>query len=363
MTQEASNEDLQIEVTEDEIKDAEITPLEYDISVYPADYTLEVLHQKWKNNDIVIPEFQRGYVWTLGQASKLIESFMMGLPIPPVFFYVQPDQKYLVIDGRQRLQTIFYFFEGFFGEPDAQNKRRIFRLEGINEKSKWYKKKFIELDETDQRKLRNFVLRAILVRQLHPTKDDTSIYHIFERLNTGGTSLKDQEVRNCVYAGKFNNLLLELNRYPAWRKILGKVKPDSRQNDVQLILRCLSFLHDSVNYEKPMKDFLSGFMNKNRNPPDEFIENERIRFQKTCDLIVQHLGERPMNPRGALNPSFLDSVFVAFARNLDSCPQDIKERFARLKDDAQYKVLIGGATTDPDVVHLRLELAERILFE
>lgn len=364
MTQEETlaEQDIQIEKIESEVKDDEITPLEYDITIYPADYTLEVLYQKWNNDEIVIPKFQRGFVWTIVQASRLIESFMMGLPIPPIFFYIQADQKYLVIDGRQRLESVFYFFDGFFGEADASGKRRVFRLEGINEKSRWYRKKFEDFDEADQRKLKNAVLRAILVKQLHPTEDDTSVYHIFERLNTGGTTLKDQEVRNCVYSGTLNDLILELNEYPGWRKILGKPKTDTRQKDVQLILRYMSLFHDSSTYQKPMKDFLSKFMSKHRNPPDSFIEEEESRFKKTCDLLIKHLGERPFNPKGPLNASVFDSIFIAFAKHLDSCPQDIRERVKRLRDRIEFQKLTGEATTDPEVVISRLEMAENALF-
>ena len=119
MQEERIDEDnLQIENIESKVRDKEFTPLEYDLSIIPADYTLEILCQKLKNDKIVIAKFQKSYVWNTVQNSRLIESFMMGLLIPPIFFYVQPDQKNLVIGGRQRLQSIFYFFEGYFGEAD-----------------------------------------------------------------------------------------------------------------------------------------------------------------------------------------------------------------------------------------------------
>lgn len=357
-----ADDELELENIESENKDNEMTPLDYDISVYPADYTLEVMYQKWKNGDIEIPKFQRGYVWTIAQASRLIESFIMGLPIPPVFFYVRSsDQKYLVIDGRQRLETVFSYMEGYFGPPDERDKRRTFRLVGINEKSRLYRKSFEELDSSDQRKLKNSILRSILVKQLHP-EDATSIYHIFERLNTGGTTLQDQEVRNCVYAGKLNELLIELNDHPTWRSILGKPKTDIHQKDVQLILRFMALLHSSKSYKKPMKEFLSAFMNDHKNPLTEFLEAQRNIFKKTCDKIYECLGPRPFNPRGALNPSAFDSVFTAFAKHLDNIPNDVQERFKVLRTDPVYLEAIGAATTDVDVVHRRLEKAESVLF-
>lgn len=355
--------DLDQNSTEDEEKDDELTPLKYDISIIPADYTLEVLYHKWKNGDIEIPEFQRSYVWTIVQASRLIESFMMGLPIPPIFFYVDENQKNVVIDGRQRIQSIFYFFEGYFKESDAHGKRREFTLEGINPASEWYKKKYSDFDESDQRQLKNTVLRTVLVKQQNPKQDHTSIYHIFERLNTGGTSLQDQEVRNCVFSGKLNELLTELNGYENWRIIVGKNKKDPRQKDTQLILRYMALLHGKDDYKRPMKDFLSKFMDKNTNPDDKFLHDEKYRFQKTCDLIVRHLGSsRPLNPKGPLNPSVVDSFLVSFARHLDSLPPDIESRVKHLRDNPIFQKYTSKATTDQSTVLNRLDLAEKELF-
>ncbi len=190
--------DVEIEEIVSEVEDEESSPAQYEISTYPADFTLEGLHQKWLAGDIKIPKFQRQFVWKQTQASKLIESFLLGLPVPAVFFYTErKSQKYLVIDGQQRLKTVFYFFEGYFGEEE-KGKRKAFRLKGLNEKSKLEGKLFSDLEEGDQRALKNAVLRSFIVKQIDPA-DDTSIYHIFERLNTGGTLLTAQEVRNCVY--------------------------------------------------------------------------------------------------------------------------------------------------------------------
>jgi len=235
-------------------------------------------------------------------------------------------------------------------------------LEGINEESKWYKKRFVDFDEPDKRRLKNTVLRTVLVKQTDPKQDHTSIYHIFERLNTGGTSLQDQEVRNCIYSGQLNTLLTKLNEYQNWRNILGKPKPDSRQKDVQLILRYLSLFHNKHEYKRPMKDFLSKFMDKNTNPSEEFLQSEEQRFKKTCDLIIENLGERPFNPKGALNPSVFDGIFIAFAKNIDSIPSDIKTKVEKLRENTDYKKFTSEATTDPPVVQNRLRLAEEALF-
>jgi len=358
-----SNEsDLELENIDSENLDGEITPLEYEITVVPADLTLETLHIKWKNKDIEIPKFQRSYVWNIKQASRLIESFMMGLPIPPIYFFVQSDQISLVIDGMQRLLSVVQFFEGYFGETDQYGKRREFRLEGINEDSRWSKKRFVDFSPEDQRKLKNTVLRTIHVTQRHPESDHTSIYHIFERLNTGGTALQDQEVRNCIYSGKLNDLLIELNEESDWRKLIGKEKIDPRQKDVKLILRYMSLFHNARNYKKPMKDFLSSFMDENRNPENSFIDDEKIRFHATCKVILETLGTKPFTLKTALNPSVFDALFISFANHHTSLPDNIAERVNSLKSDETFQKLTSDATTDSDIVQKRLKITEDILF-
>jgi hypothetical protein len=297
--------DLEIESIDSEVADAEAGPVRYELFTFPADFTLEVLHQKWKNQEILIPPMQRGYVWTQYQASRLIESFLLGLPVPSIFLYVEkPTEKYLVVDGQQRLRSIFYFFEESFGE-EKFGKRVVFRLTlpdlAPGKPNPWTGKKFSELREEDALKLKNSILRAFIMRQVLPD-DDTSIYHVFERLNTGGTSLTPQEVRNAVYGGPFNEMLHELNEGRAWREILGKPKSDPRLKDIELILRFLALYRGADVYEKPMKAFMTNFMRDNKRGQ----ANDQLRpvFEKTTESVRKTLGERPFHLRAGLNSPF-----------------------------------------------------------
>ncbi len=360
-SQVAEKTDVELEPIQSEIDDSESSPPVFEIAAYPADFTLEGLDQKLTNGDIKIPSFQRGFVWKLPQASRLIESFMMGLPVPQIFLFTDEEQKFLVVDGQQRLKTVSYFFEGYFGEPTGRGQRRVFRLQQLSDRSKWYNKTFQDFDDRDKRKLSNTVLRAIIIKQLDPD-DDTSIYHIFERLNTGGTQLTGQEVRNCVYNGKLNDFLIELNDYEDWRRILGRPQADSRQKDVELILRYMALFHGQSRYQKPMKDFLSTFMRRNRNPTDDFLRQEKERFTRTCSSVIKSLGERPFNPRTTLNAAVFDSVFIAFARHNANPPSNIGERYKALLGNPEFDNCTRSATTDADTVRTRIGLAEGILF-
>jgi len=355
MSQDEKSE-VELETNDAECDDESSGSLTYQINTYPADFTLEVLHQKWKNGDFEIPTFQRGFVWKQSQSSKLIESFLLGLPVPPIFLYTAREtSKQLVVDGQQRLRTVFYFFDGFFGEGSS-DKSTVFRLRGLSDKSPLERKTFTELPEKEQRRLKDSVLRSIIIQQLDP-EDDTSVYHVFERLNTGGTALSNQEVRNCVYRGKFTDLLRKLNAATVWRDLVGTVKSDPRQKDVELILRFFS-LQDFKSYRKPLKDFMSKSMKRlNKEAEADPDALERL-FLDTCTRVVDALGNKPFHITTGLNTAVFDSMMVGIA----ACPDATKETIIAMRDallnETDYRKAVRDATTDPEVLRKRMDLVK-----
>jgi uncharacterized protein with ParB-like and HNH nuclease domain len=347
-----------------EIEDQDTVPASYDIVTYPADYTLELLVSKFTKT-IIVPGFQRKFVWTLKQASRLIESFLLGLPVPAIFLYSDPKTgKLLVIDGQQRLLSISYFFEGYFGEPDSKGRRAVFKLQGLNEKSPYDQLTYQDLrseDESAYNRLNESVLRAFIVKQLRP-EGSSSIYHIFERLNTGGTQLVGQEIRNCIYYGPFNDLLIALNRTAEWRAIFGKSAEDKRMRDMELVLRFLALYYLASDYRKPMKGFLSEFMEKHRDDDAQKLSEYERLFRDTTQAIHKHLPPRPFHIRTGLNAAAFDGIYVAFARNMDRVPADILDRYHALIGSARFAELVNSGTTDEDVVRDRMKEVEEELF-
>ncbi len=359
-------ENKEFEEVESEVEDSQSSAqIKYEISTYPADFTLEVLTSKWKKGDIVIPNFQRRYVWNVTQASKLIESFMLGLPVPAIFLYVDKNKKNLVIDGQQRLKSICFFLgeKGSNILDDKEEKVLGFKLKGLSEESPWFNKRFEDFNEEDKCKLHDCVLRATIVRQIDPD-DNTSIYHIFERLNTGGTLLNNQEVRNCVYAGPFNDSMIKMNQHYKWRKVFTNSIEDNRQKDVELILRFFALHDNRENYKKPMKEFLSEYIgdNKVRFMRKEEIEKRVLVFQETVERIVDSLGEKPFHVRNGLNSSICDSVMIAFSEHQGNIPTDIKARYSTLCENEDYYKYTSKATNDVSAVKERIKLAKKILF-
>lgn len=351
-------EDLEVEDTDQADDEAFVT---YEIAAYPADYTLSVIAEMWDAGDIVVPPFQRKFVWTIKQSSLLIESLLMGLPVPQAFFYEGPDSRSLVIDGLQRIMSIVYFFGGYFGEESYQGKKTVFRLTGLNEGSPYARKTFADLSEADQRKLKNKVLRVINIRQLGPKNDNTSAYHIFERLNTGGTPLTAQEIRHCVFHGPLVDLLSGLNRDAEWRRILGKSALDKHQKDVELVLRVLAISLGGESYEKPMKEFLNRTMSRYRAGTQEEVRQFSERFPRACRIITAALGEKPFNIRGRINASALDTVMGQVVTSIDHLPADFSIRFARLLEDPDFTETLSVSTSDTAVVRRRVAAVKRHL--
>lgn len=346
---------------DEQIMNEEPPFVEFDITSYPADYTLSVLWQMFKSRDITIPSFQRAFVWTQKQASALIESFLMGLPVPPVFFYIDNENKNLVIDGQQRLMSIFYFFEGYFGQENNKGKRQSFRLSGLNKKSPYYNLRFDDLQLEDKRKLEMTVLRVINIRQLSPSNDDSCMFHIFERLNTGGTPLSSQEIRNCVYRGSFLDTMIELNKNKYWRILLGKPTIDKHGTDVELIVRAFGLRFMLSSYDKPMKSFLNKVSSRYKNRTEGDVEVFVQAFSQTCELMAKKFPAKPFAVRGPFNTSIFDSIFCTILKHIDHLPSNIRERYDHLINDDKFVEYTTLATTDTKVLKARFKYVEDIL--
>lgn len=347
---------------DDDYDDDGVPPLDYDIIVSPVDYSLKALHRKMVRNEIVIPPFPREYAWDRARASRLIESFLVGLPVPPVFLLERANRPLLVIDGFRRLLTLRRFFDEELGAGEYGSRPGPFTLVGTSSRGRLNGKAFSTLDPTDRRLLESTVLRAVIIRQMHPEKNPAIVHDIFERLNTGGMHLRGQEVRSRIYPGRLDDLLDELNRTSVWRRFLGGPAPHRRKRGTELVLRYMALFHGVAEYKKPMKDFLSRFMHENRDPTEEFLGRERVRFWNTSQALVDRMGEGPLTHKGLVNPSVFDAIFASAARRPGDLPSDLGERVRRLRADPAFVECTSRATTDPASVRRRHDLAMKGIF-
>lgn len=351
--------DVELDIEEEKQEESPFT--EFDISVSPSDPTLELLVNQLKTEDLIIPFYQRRYVWSITQASKLIESFLMGLPVPQIFLYVNDENIMEVIDGQQRLLSIKYFMDGYFGEESDKGFRKVFKLEKLSPESPFSNKTFNELPAKQQRKLKNSTLRTINIRQLKPDNKNDCVFHIFERLNTGGTQLKPQEIRNAVYRGNIVNELQLLNANKNWKTILGLKKQDKNQKDIEIILRLFSLYQKHSSYEKPMLKFLNQSMANNTT----FDSNLALEFQHKFPNVTKQLADsvkEPFRPKGLLILPFLEAVLIALLELKNTISNELlNERYNLLQNNEDFKTTITGGTTDTNLLKRRIKIAKSII--
>jgi len=359
------------EVVDDLDEVNEIIPSVFSITSYGADYPVDALVKRMgdegsSGTDIVIPRFniepedgqstsgfQRSFVWGKTQADRFIESLLLGLPVPGIFLVKEANGKLLVLDGQQRLVTLMNFYGGVFRGVE-------FKLENVQER--WRGKTYKTLDVNDRRRLDDSIIHATIVRQDEPDEEQSSVYLIFERLNSGGTILQPQEIRVALYHGKLAGLLSELNENPAWRSLYGK--KSTRLKDIELILRFFALYYYGNQYNRPMKGFLNRYMSANKSLERQTKEDLTQVFIPLVELISSALGSRAFRPSRALNAAVCDSVMVGLAKRLardGTCEHidrvKLKAAYDGLLADAAYRDSITRATANEDSVSYRLSAA------
>lgn len=367
-------ENLNIENVDSEDQETSNDDL-FNITSWGADMSFRELISMYDDDELLKPELQRKYVWEKPEASRFIESILLGLPIPSIFLANTPDNNKLIIDGYQRIMTIYdYVKKGIFSKDGKAFK--LTNTDKINHR--WKGKSFNELSEFDQKKIRQTTIHAIIFEQKQPKDNDSSLFQIFERINTSGKILKPQEIRNCVYQGNLNTLLFELNQDIYWRKLYGNDIEDSRMLDLEFILRSFALAnHELRILEKgqiSLKMYLNEYMGEKKHNSIAFIDSKRIDFQKVIKFIFDNLGvvafrnlatENTYQTR--FNPTIFDSISIATSYAMeklgDNIPiADIKNRHKLLLLNEKFKEYSTIRTTNIDHINGRIELASQILY-
>jgi len=391
----------------EEVK-SEYSFTEYDIIASPNDFNILTIFNFIETGVIEIPNFQRNYIWDIKRASKLIESIIIGLPIPQIFLYEQAKNKFLVIDGQQRLMTIYYFkkqrfpkkeYRIFIGKIFDKEKKipdnifhddKYFETFNLNLPERSVNDKSNSLDGLNYSTLNDAkddcqqtfdlrTIRNIIIKQYHPP-DDSSIYEIFSRLNTGGMNLNPQEIRLSLYHSKFYDLLDKLNQNKKWRKLIGIEEEDIRLKDIEIILRAFAILIKGYNnYYPSMAKFLNTFskeMKSRYSVTDgaeelsddlkkelEYYEKLFCSFLDSCEGFVN----KPFHSeKGKFNISMFDAIFVtmcekAFQQKNEKVRHINQEKLNLLKIDLEFTDASYAGTTGKKNVQKRIERAKSIL--
>lgn len=367
------NKEIVLEETAEELMAYSDDDL-YNINSWGADLSFREIITMYEEGELLKPELQRKYVWTKTEASRFIDSILLGLPVPSVFFAKEQNETMLIIDGFQRIMTVNDYVNGIFSGDG-----KVFKLsnsENIN--ARWRGKAFAELETEEKRRIRNTTIHAIIFEQKYP-RNDTGMFQIFERINTGGRTLKAQEIRNCVYQGKCNDLLFDLNNYSSWRKALGLEVEDSRMADLELILRYFAMRDLHERNEGQLKQinlakYLNQYMSDKTFSSDEDIFDMKQDFIRMIDRVFELFGKNAFKNlkkesedfAGKINPAIFDAVSVATSFAIKAGylfpEEDYLEKYRNLLKNEEFHLASSNRTTNIDNIKKRIELAAQFIY-
>lgn len=348
----------------------------YNINSWGADLSFRELISMYDEDELLKPELQRKYVWEKPEASRFIESILLGLPVPSIFLANTKDDKKLIIDGFQRIMTVVDYVDGIWSKDG-----KIFRLSNTDKiNSRWKGKAFSELSSSDQRRIRSTTIHAIVFEQRAPNDNDTSLYQVFERINTGGRALMPQEIRNCVNQGHFNDLLFELNNNQSWRLLFGKDEEDSRMRDLEFILRFFAldteYIKTATVSAISLKKYLNEFMGSSSSQSLETIRKRRDKFNFVMNFAHNFIGENVFynivsgeetKIRKRFYPTIFDAICpaisIAHQRLGTNMPIDnLEEKRLALLKDADFRKYSSEGTMQISHIHGRIDKALTYLF-
>lgn len=242
------------------------------------DSPIESLYNKYKDGELILdPIFQRRPVWDRTRSSRLIESVILEIPLPVFYFAESDNDTEEVIDGQQRLRAFFSFID------DEYSLTSLKALPNLNSK------KYKDLEKSIKNKFKGYPIRTVIFKR---ESDENLRFEIFERLNSGAVPLNYQELRNCIYRGNYNDMLIALSSDPDFMNLMGLKAPEARMHDVEYVLRFAAFFHATyLKYKPSMATFLNEDMKKYQKISKFDSDILRKAFKNSVTLIRSILGE------------------------------------------------------------------------
>ncbi|OQY42364.1 MAG: hypothetical protein B6242_16285 [Anaerolineaceae bacterium 4572_78] len=306
---------------------------------------------------IIDPEFQRNLVWKPEQKSKFIESILLNIPLPPIYVNQNKEGKYIIVDGLQRTTTLYEFLNNEF---------KLKKLEVLVDLNGYT---FEELYPRLQTDIEN---RQLFLYIIKPSVPIAMVYDIFNRINTGGTQLNRQEIRNCIFLGDATRLLNELSKNAYFRQAIDNGISARRMKDREAILRYLAFRH--FDYETLYKNDMDAFLGhalKSMNKMDEAdFDKMRHDFERVIRQTHNFFGENNFrlpteHSRGRINMALLESVSYFFAKQSDEFLETHREKilanYKHLLNNPDFIDAIRFSTGDTKRVLRRFRLAQEVL--
>ncbi len=310
-------------------------------------------------NDEIIniaPEYQRQFRWDDKRQSTLIESVFLGIPVPSLFMATNNDGTWEVIDGVQRLSSII----NFAAEIDSIARKKIVKesplqLKELNKLHSFNNKCFVELPRSLQI---DFLLKPIKITTLSDKSDKSVRFDLFERLNTGGIKLSDQEIRSCIYRGEFNEFVKELSKNEDFNKVIKL--PQKSENDgtkEELVLRFFAYLNYRNYFVHSVVGFLNQYMDEACKNFD-YKNSKHIFCQTFKELSKLKHGIVKTKTRSNTSIILFEAVSVGAAEVIKDNKKINIENFYEWVGDKEFNTLITGATNSKPRVDSRIEFCK-----
>ncbi|KAA6336989.1 hypothetical protein EZS27_014897 [termite gut metagenome] len=347
--------------SEDNIEDGGLYPYDpayTDIEIGDTPFSIfEYLRQLNKGKIVIQPDFQRNQVWKNIQKSKFIESILLNFPLPPIYLNETKESNYIVIDGLQRSTTLKDFYSG------------TLELNGLKALPKYNYLCYKDLPETLQSKFEDKKLTVFILK---PSTPMVVIYDLFNRINTGGTQLNRQEVRNCIFIGKSTLLLKELSEKTYFKNAISNGVSPCRMKDREVVLRYIAFrwFDYKSKYTGNMSDYIESAMKKINKMDEADIQEMRVDFKKVMRQSLSIWGNRnfriPTNStRGTINIAVLETIcnYLSFKEDdfIERNKAIIKTNYKTLINNDIYRDAVTRSTASKARVFDRFRIAHEIL--
>lgn len=330
------------------------------------DMSFGELMNMFEEGDIIItPEYQRVFRWSTFQQSRFIESILLGFPIPPIFVAEDDNSQWELVDGVQRLSTIFSFFGILNGLP---NKNNLKLLEGELVKEELNGITVSDLSLKLKLTLKRSICRVEIIRW---DSNEDIRYELFNRLNTGATPLSEQEIRNCIfqssslYPVNINKILKEIAKDTNYTEFM---KSPSQKKEVmfleELVLRYFAFKNLQGEIRTTVPNYLTEFMRSVSSGKISFdLDKEKVFFLEFINLLKEeNINKSMFRPNGNFTLHFFDSLSHAIPNSYDSIQgneKDIILKVKKLLNDTNYNN-IGTSTFSNTRIKKRMERALEI---
>lgn len=326
------------------------------VSFDSYDITIKQLYDMLLDGMIdIAPEYQRHFKWGAARQSALIESLILGIPVPSLFMATNPDSSWEVVDGLQRITTIV----NFIGDKAAFEKLKIrekqLTLSNLDKLESMNGVSYHDLPKSLQFML---LTRPLRVTVLNDRSDFGVRYDLFERLNTGGITLHEHEIRNCIFKGEFNDFINELSEYSSFRSVLKMTESAERNRSYEeLVLRFFAYLESREEFVHSVKGFLNLYMEKKTKSFRNRAQLNKV-FRETFDALAAALpGGIVRGARKNVTPIVLyEAISVGSAVAISRGKKVKQKTLQALLDDAELKKLTTGATNTRSMVLERIEL-------